>query len=219
MSRLSYRASRFLPVAAAAAIMALAGAARAQGAPATDSTANVSPEAPPAPAPAPADTAAVPAAPEAPPAPAEAPPPAAPPVTASSDAEDAAEKAGWEQRDSLLNESNTLTGGVGLLRTQHAQSGAPGQFRIGFVGEWFSAGFLCTTQFPCPKGGALLTSDTLDHTGGTLSLGGSLFKIGEGTFEAYLSTASVRSTSGASRRGCPSGSASTSFTRSTTRAT
>ena len=44
----------------------------------------------------------------------------------------------------------------GLLHTQHAQSGAPGQFRIGFVGEWFKAGFLCTDKFPCPNpaGGA-----------------------------------------------------------------
>jgi outer membrane protein OmpA-like peptidoglycan-associated protein len=187
MSRLSYRASRFLPLAAFAAITAFAGGARAQGTPAPDAPANVTPEAAPAPAAAPADT-TTPAAPAAPATPAEAPPPPAQDSAAAADAEDAAQKAEWERRDALLDESNTLTGGVGLLRTQHAESGAPGQFRVGFVGEWFSAGFLCTTQFPCPKGGALLTSDTLDHTGGTLSLGASLFKIGDGTFEAYLST-------------------------------
>jgi outer membrane protein OmpA-like peptidoglycan-associated protein len=108
------------------------------------------------------------------------------------EAEEAVRKADWAERDESIGESNTLTGGVGLLRTQHAQSGAPGQFRVGFVGEWFSAGFLCNAEFPCPlatsRGTALITSDTLDHTGGTLSLGASLFKIGAGTFEAYLST-------------------------------
>jgi outer membrane protein OmpA-like peptidoglycan-associated protein len=163
--------------------MALAGSARAQGAPATDAPPSAAPEASPPAAPAPADAPAEPAQPAATPG------PSPEQVAASSaDAQEAAQKAEWDQRDALLDESNTLTGGVGLLRTQHAQSGAPGQFRVSFVGEWFSAGFLCSSQFPCPKGGALLTSDTLDHTGGTLSVGASLFKIGDGTFEAYLST-------------------------------
>jgi outer membrane protein OmpA-like peptidoglycan-associated protein len=76
------------------------------------------------------------------------------------------------------------------VKTQHAQSGSPGQLRIGFVGEWFSAGFLCTTQFPCrdPRTGAAVTSDKLNHVGGTLSIGGSLFPVGAGTFEGYVST-------------------------------
>ncbi len=116
--------------------------------------------------------------------------PAAPPPAAE-DAEEAAQKAEWIARDELANEQNTITGGVGLLKTQHAQSGAPGQFRVNFVGEWFSAGFLCSATFPCPanpRGGPRITSDTLNHTGGTLSLGASLFAIGAGTFEAYLST-------------------------------
>src|SRR4029077_7725600 len=65
------------------------------------------------------------------------------------DQEEAQQKAVWEGRDKAVNESNTLPGGVGLLKTQRAQSGAPGQLRIGFVGEWFSAGFLCTSTFPC----------------------------------------------------------------------
>ncbi len=90
-------------------------------------------------------------------------------------------------RDRQINESNTLTGGTGLLRTQHAETGEPGQFRVQFVTEWFQAGFLCTSQYPCqnPAGGNALTSDTMNHTGGTLSLGTSLFKIGAGTFDAY----------------------------------
>ena len=88
-------------------------------------------------------------------------------------ADEADEAAEWAERDCAVNESNTLTGGTGLLQTQHAQTGAPGQFRLGFVAEWFSAGFLCTSKFPCPNpnGGAALTSDTMSHVGGTLSLG------------------------------------------------
>src|SRR5205085_7120376 len=89
----------------------------------------------------------------------------------------------WAGRDSEINESNTITGGVGLLRTQHAESGAPGQFRIGFVGEWFSANFLCTSKFPCAQ--RLITGDTMNHIGGTLSLGVSIAKLGAGTLEAY----------------------------------
>ncbi len=96
----------------------------------------------------------------------------------------------WVARDRDLDESNTLTGGAGLLRTQHAESGSPGQFRLGFVAEWFRAGFLCTSAFPCPtpNGGVPLTHDVLDHIGGTLSLGVSIVKIGPGTLEGYAST-------------------------------
>ncbi|MDP9151753.1 MAG: hypothetical protein M3O36_17660, partial [Myxococcota bacterium] len=96
----------------------------------------------------------------------------------------------WEDRDRLVNESNTVTGGTGLLKTQHAQTGARGQLRIGFVSEWFSAGFLCSSQFPCPnpaRGAAAITSDTMNHVGGTLSIGGSLVGIGAGTLDGYVS--------------------------------
>ncbi|MDP8999688.1 MAG: OmpA family protein, partial [Myxococcota bacterium] len=81
-------------------------------------------------------------------------------------------------------------GGMGLLKTQHAQSGAAGQFRVGFVGEWFSAGFLCTANFNCvaPRTGLALSSDSLNHVGGTLSVGATLFPIGAGAFEGYVST-------------------------------
>lgn len=111
------------------------------------------------------------------------------------------EAAEWEERDRSLNEANTLSGGVGLLRTQHAESGAPGQLRIGFVAEWFTASFLCTTQFPCPNpnGGTPLTSDTMDHVGGTLSLGVSIAKIGPGTLEAYASTTAYANNDSANR--------------------
>lgn len=107
----------------------------------------------------------------------------------------------WRERDRGLSEANTLTGGVGLLRTQHAESGAPGQLRIGFVAEWFTASFLCTSQYPCPNptGGAPITSDTLDHVGGTLSLGISFAKIGPGTLEGYASTTAYANNDAANR--------------------
>jgi OmpA-OmpF porin, OOP family len=143
-----------------------------------------------------------------PPAPAPAPAPAAPDAAAEQAAapeagepDEAAVAAEWAARDRALNESNTITGGSGLLRTQHAQSGVPGQFRLGFVSEWFSAGFLCTDKFPCPNpnGGKDLTTDTLSHTGGTLSLGMSLFNIGAGTFDGYLSTSTSASSDSANK--------------------
>ncbi len=92
----------------------------------------------------------------------------------------------WAERDKKLNEPLTLSGGTGLLRTQYAQSGAPGQFRLGFTTEYFSAGFLCTSDFPCrnPRGGADVTSDSLDHIGGTLTLSVTLLKF----LEAYAGT-------------------------------
>ncbi|HEY8087189.1 MAG TPA: OmpA family protein [Polyangiaceae bacterium] len=105
----------------------------------------------------------------------------------AAEGDEAAEAAEWAERDRLVNESNTLSGGSGLLKTQHAESGAPGQFRLGFTTDWFSAGFLCTTTFPCrnPNGGAAVTSDTMNHVGGTVNVGATLFKVGEGSFDGY----------------------------------
>ncbi len=140
-----------------------------------------------------------------------APPPAAAPTApgAAPDAEpapepepdDAAQAAEWAERDRAVDESNTITGGSGLLHTQHAQSGAPGQFRLGFVAEWFKAGFLCTTKFPCPNpaGGQALTTDSLSHTGGTVSLGASLFNIGAGTFDGYVALSAIANSDSANR--------------------
>jgi outer membrane protein OmpA-like peptidoglycan-associated protein len=96
--------------------------------------------------------------------------------------------ADWAERDRAVNESNTINGGTGLLKTQHAETGMPGQFRLGFVSEGFSASFLCTTgKYTCPNpnGGVALTSDTMNHTGGTLSVSASLAKLGPGTLDAY----------------------------------
>jgi outer membrane protein OmpA-like peptidoglycan-associated protein len=117
-----------------------------------------------------------------------------PPPASSTDSE-------WAQRDRDINESATLTGGSGLLRTQHAETGAPGQFRLGFVAEWFSAGFLCSPQFPCanPQGGPNITSDTLNHIGGTLTLGVSIAKLGSGTLEGYAATVAYANSDNADR--------------------
>jgi len=96
------------------------------------------------------------------------PPPDAPPPDPTA-AESLAE---WEGRDRLLAEQSTIGGGIGLLHTQHATSGAPGQFRLAFATDFFQAGFLCTSQYPCqnPTGGKPLTSDSMGHIGGTLTL-------------------------------------------------
>jgi len=97
----------------------------------------------------------------------------------------------WLWRERMLSESNTITGSTGLLHTQHAQTGAQGQFRISLVGEWFDEGFLCTAKYPCqnPKGGAPVTSDKMNHVGGTLSLGVSLFRTPGGAIDFYGSIA------------------------------
>jgi outer membrane protein OmpA-like peptidoglycan-associated protein len=108
----------------------------------------------------------------------------------------------WRERDRLLNEPNTITGGTGLLRTQHAQTGAPGQFRLGFITEWFSAGFLCSTDQPCrdPRhAGQFITSDTMNHIGATISLGITFAKLGPGFLDGYVSTGGYANSDDANR--------------------
>ena len=92
----------------------------------------------------------------------------------------------WKERDQLLNEASSLAGGAGLLNTQHAQGNAAGQFRLGFMTEFFSSGFLCTSTFPCrnKNGGPAVTNDSLSHIGGTISLGVGITKW----LEAYANT-------------------------------
>ncbi len=121
-------------------------------------------------------------------APASSAPASAAPAEAATPESDSARE--WAERDSQLSESNTLTGGVGLLRTQHAQGGAAGQFRTSFSTEYFSAGFLCTTDFPCknPNGSATtIKSDGLDHIGGHLALSANVTSW----LEAYLGTSAI----------------------------
>ena len=103
----------------------------------------------------------------------------------------------WAARERDLMESSAINGGVGLLHMQHAQGGSPGQFRIGFTSEYFSAGFLCTSSFPCPNpaGAGKITSDSLDHIGGTLSLSATIFSWLEG----YASISAIANSDTANR--------------------
>jgi len=104
----------------------------------------------------------------------------------------------WLERDRKMNEATTLTGGVGLLRAQHAQGGAVGQFRVGFTTEYFSAGFLCTDAFPCrdPRNtGGRLRNDTSDHIGARLALSMQVLEW----LEPYLSTSAFANSNAANR--------------------
>jgi outer membrane protein OmpA-like peptidoglycan-associated protein len=109
------------------------------------------------------------------------------------------EDAEWAARDAKMDEAATLTGGVGLLNTQHAQGGAVGQFRVGFTTEYFSAGFLCTKEQTCPDPrsttGGRLDSDRSDHIGGRLTLSMQVLKW----LEPYLSTSAFANSNAANR--------------------
>lgn len=86
--------------------------------------------------------------------------------------EPSSDEAKAEERRRALMEGSTLRGTTGLLRTAHADGGRAGQFRLAFSTEFFDAGFLCTPRHPCrdPRTGAPLTSDSMGHFGGTLTL-------------------------------------------------
>ncbi|MBL0197379.1 MAG: carboxypeptidase regulatory-like domain-containing protein [Myxococcales bacterium] len=103
----------------------------------------------------------------------------------------------WLARDRKLNESPTLIGGVGLLHMPFAQGGAPGQFRVAFTAETFSAGFLCTAEQPCrnPRAGAPNTASSLSHIGGTLALDVQILNW----LEAYGSTGAYANSSDQNR--------------------
>lgn len=104
----------------------------------------------------------------------------------------------WKERERMLNEAPTLTGGVGLLHTQHAAGGAPGQFRVGFTTEYFSAGFLCSREFPCPdprNAGNQLRTDSADHIGGRLTLSMQVIKW----LDVYLATSALANSNPANR--------------------
>jgi outer membrane protein OmpA-like peptidoglycan-associated protein len=104
----------------------------------------------------------------------------------------------WAAREVRLDEANTLTGGIGLLHTQHALGGAPGQFRLGLITEYFSADFLCSSEFPCPNPrgtGPLVESGTSSHTAGRLRLSMQLTPWLEG----YLSTSAVANSNPSNR--------------------
>ncbi|MCL2778612.1 MAG: OmpA family protein [Polyangiaceae bacterium] len=104
----------------------------------------------------------------------------------------------WATRDQQRSEISTLTGGVGLLHIQHAQGGSAGQFRIGFVAQDMSAGFLCSHRYPCQDpaaAGATLTHDKNHYIGGNLILSVDVTNW----LEPYLSTSVHSNSSSASR--------------------
>jgi outer membrane protein OmpA-like peptidoglycan-associated protein len=109
------------------------------------------------------------------------------PLTArAEDPSSATDHGAWLDREAQLFEQDAISGGTGLLHTQHALGGAPGQLHIGLVGEFFDAGFLCSTASPCPRpgGGPKLTSDSMSHLGGNLTLSATLTRW----LEAYAVT-------------------------------
>jgi outer membrane protein OmpA-like peptidoglycan-associated protein len=104
----------------------------------------------------------------------------------------------WAERERKLNEASTLTGGVGLIHTQHAQGGAAGQFRVDFGTEWFSAGFLCSREFPCrdPRNANnVIQTDSADHIGGRLRLSMQIASW----LDTYLATSALANSNPANR--------------------
>lgn len=121
-----------------------------------------------------------------------------PPAGAAKPPEGEEKEDAWAERDRKMNEAATLTGGIGLVHTQHAQGGAAGQFRLGFTTEFMSAGFLCSSDFPCPNpngGASTLTSDSTDHIGGRLTLDMQVLKW----LDAYLATSAFANSNAANR--------------------
>ena len=108
----------------------------------------------------------------------------------SSKSEEAPKPPEWVERDSAVDESNSLAGSLGLLHTMHAQPGKGGQFRLGFTTEFFSATFLCSTAYPCqnPAGGAAITGGSTggqsNHVGGTINVSASIIDY----LEIYAAT-------------------------------
>lgn len=102
----------------------------------------------------------------------------------------------WAERDRKMNEGSVLTGGVGLLHTQHAQGGAAGQFRMSFTTEYMSAGFLCSNEYPCLRSdGTTFRQDSTDHIGGRLNLSVNVLKW----LEPYLATSAFANSNAANR--------------------
>ncbi len=117
-------------------------------------------------------------------------------LTTSAETSDAAPalespEAAWAVRDRRVNESGTIEGSTGLLRTKYAQGLASGQFRMQFLTDLFSSGWLCTTERPCvsPGRAGRSTSDTMSHVGGTLALGVGITNW----LEAYAATSAYAS--------------------------
>jgi len=108
----------------------------------------------------------------------------------------------WKARNLALNDQNSLSGGTGLLRTSFAGGGVQGQFRVGFVFDWFtSSGFLCDPADSTAAGVPITcsgknTEDSASRVGGDFSLSVTPFSF----LEAY---ASLRTYANSNDQGSP----------------
>jgi outer membrane protein OmpA-like peptidoglycan-associated protein len=78
----------------------------------------------------------------------------------------------WVARDNAVMDGNTLAGGLGLIHTMQGQPGKGGQFHAQFLANFMSAGFQCSTVYPCPSpsGGSPNTTDSTNQVGATVGL-------------------------------------------------
>ena len=91
----------------------------------------------------------------------------------------------WKERDNAVMESNTLAGALGLLHTIHGEPGKGGQFRASFIANFMSAGFQCSTTYPCidpSTGQPTVTTDSTNQVGATVGLSVSILDY----LEAYI---------------------------------
>ena len=90
----------------------------------------------------------------------------------------------WVARDSAAMEQNSMAGGLGLIHTMHGEVGKGGQFRASFLTNFMSAGFQCTTVYPCqnPNGTTPITTDSTNQVGATVGLSVSIIDY----LEVYL---------------------------------
>jgi outer membrane protein OmpA-like peptidoglycan-associated protein len=73
-----------------------------------------------------------------------------------------------EFRKMTLAEGVSITGSTGLLRTAYAGSSAPGIFRVSFLADWWTGGFLCGPDSPCSPGN--FSEDDASHVGAFFGL-------------------------------------------------
>jgi outer membrane protein OmpA-like peptidoglycan-associated protein len=123
---------------------------------------------------------------------------AQPPASAGAKSEDQK----WKDRELSLTNMSSMDGSIGLLRTHHAGGGAEGQFRVGFMFDWFStSGFLCDDADSTEAGVPITCSganrnDEASHVGGFFTLSATPFSF----LEAY---ASLRTYANSNSEGAP----------------
>lgn len=122
--------------------------------------------------------------------------------SADVDATPAAERTPTEElewRRLSLREHNSLSGAVGLLHTRSALSGAPGTFRLSFIGSGYAGtGFLCNSDTPCPNpSGGKAAEDDISRIGAGLTLSVTVAPF----LEAYAGLHSTATSSDQNRPG------------------